>query len=291
MQQVRAPRDPAPSRLAYRMQRLALTPSFRGLMRIGLPLATIAAMGAVVLGDQARRDALTLWVADMKSAFQEREAFMVKAMAIDGASAELAADIREAVPVDFPISSFDLDLERMQRDVAALDAVARVDLRVRPGGMLQMTVVERIPALIWRAGGALELLDAGGHRVAELTRRTERADLPLVAGRAADAAAPEALELIAAAGPLAPRLRGLVRIGERRWDVLLDRGQRLKLPETGAVGALEQIIALDQAQDLLARDVLWVDMRNLARPAVRLRETAATTLRQVRLRELGVQVE
>ncbi|WP_313350681.1 cell division protein FtsQ/DivIB, partial [Paracoccus sp. (in: a-proteobacteria)] len=69
------------------------------------------------------------------------------------------------------------------------------------------------------------MLDKTGHRVASVTSREVRGDLPIIAGEGADRAAPEALALIDAAGPILPRLRGLERMGERRWDVVLDRGQ------------------------------------------------------------------
>ena len=38
----RPPRDPAPSRTAYRIQRLWLTPLFRSLLRTGLPAFALA---------------------------------------------------------------------------------------------------------------------------------------------------------------------------------------------------------------------------------------------------------
>jgi len=42
-------RDPAPSRMRYKLARLWLTPSVRGLLRIGLPLALIlGVLGALV---------------------------------------------------------------------------------------------------------------------------------------------------------------------------------------------------------------------------------------------------
>ena len=44
-------------------------------------------------------------------------------------------------------------------------------------------------------------------------------------------------------------------MGERRWDVVLDRDQRILLPETGPVPALERVIALDKAEHLLDRDI------------------------------------
>jgi cell division protein FtsQ len=104
-------------------------------------------------------------------------------------------------------------------------------------------------------------------------------DLPLIAGEGANAAVPEALALLAAAGPIQPRLRGMVRMGERRWDIVLDRDQRILLPEGDPVPALERVIALDKAETLLARDVIAVDLRNEDRPVLRLAPDAMNTLR------------
>ena len=49
--------DPAPSRLAYRIERLMLTPGFRLLLRAGLPMAVTFVAGVWYLSDEARRDA------------------------------------------------------------------------------------------------------------------------------------------------------------------------------------------------------------------------------------------
>jgi cell division protein FtsQ len=207
---------------------------------------------------------------------------MVKVMAVDGASEVLDGHIREVMPVDLPVSSFDLDLEAMRQQVESLDAVERVDLRVRAGGVLQVTVDERVPAVIWRGPDGLELLDAEGHRVAPIETRAQRADLPIIAGEGADMAVPEALALLEAAAPIGDRVHGLVRISELRWDLVMDRGQRIMLPQSGAGPALDRVIALNEAQDLLERDVLRVDIRNGDRPTVRLTQGALDDMRALK---------
>ena len=168
-----------------------------------------------------------------------------------------------------PASSFDIDLAALKDRLETFDAVERADLQIGAGGVLQVTIKQRAPALVWRGRGGLDLLDSMGHRVAGVASRAARPDLPLIAGDGADQAAPEALALIAAAGPFGQRLRGLVRMGERRWDLVLDRDQRILLPEHDPVAALERVIALDQAQSLLSRAVSQVDMRIAHRPTVR----------------------
>ena len=104
--------------------------------------------------------------------------------------------------------------------------------------------------------------------------------LPLVAGEGADRAMPEALALFDAAGPLLPRIRGLVRMGERRWDVVLDRDQRVMLPEENPVQALERLLALDHVQDIMNRDILTVDLRSDRRPTLRLTPNALAEMRR-----------
>ncbi|MEO1453421.1 MAG: cell division protein FtsQ/DivIB [Pseudomonadota bacterium] len=275
-------RDPAPSRGAYRLQRLMLTPAFRVFLRVGLPLGCIALAAGIYLSDEARRDALIYTATDMRRQIEDRPEFMVNLMSITGASQDVALDLREIIPIDFPVTSFDLDLEQIRARAEELDAVASARVHVRSGGVLEIAIEERSPAVVWRAREALELLDTQGHRVAALSARTDRADLPLLAGEGAQNAVPEALELMQVATLIAPRIRGLLRVGERRWDVILDRDQRIMLPEEGAVSALEQVIAMDQARQLLARDVAVIDMRNPDRPTLRMGGTATEIFRESR---------
>ncbi|GGE15329.1 cell division protein FtsQ [Gemmobacter megaterium] len=280
-------RDPAPSRWAYRWHRLWLTPMFRLTVRVGMPLALMASVAGLWLADEGRRTALHDTYVDLRSQFQNRPEFMVNLVAIEGASPLLAEAIRAGLGYGLPLSSFEIDLPATRARVESYDAVARADVRIVSGGVLQVNVTERLPALVWRAPDGVWLVDAGGHRVAQIGARSLRGDLPLIAGQGAAARAAEALDLVQAAGPLVPRLRGLVRMGERRWDVVLDRDQRLMLPEDNPVRALERLIALDQAEGILARDITAVDLRNDRRPTLRLSAEGADTLRQIRLAQTG----
>ena len=142
-------------------------------------------------------------------------------------------------------------------------------VRVRPGGTLAIEVEQRQPVAIWRHIDGLRLLDAEGVMTGMIAARGDRPELPILAGDGAREATAEAMALLAAASPLAPRLRGLVRMGERRWDLVLDREQRILLPEEAPVAALERLIALDEAQPMLERDVAVVDLRNAQRITVR----------------------
>jgi cell division protein FtsQ len=213
---------------------------------------------------------------------KNRPEFLVKLLAIDGASPDVAEAVRTTLALPLPQSSLDLDLEAARARVAQLSAVGDVTMRIQSGGTLHVAIKERDPAFVWRDAAGIWLVDATGTRIAEIGDRNDRSDLPLIAGKGATDALAEARQIITSAGPLLPRLRGLVRMGERRWDVVLDRNQRIMLPVKQPVQALDRLIALNQAQDLLGRDVLAVDLRLQSRPSLRLAPYSLAELRRAR---------
>jgi cell division protein FtsQ len=276
----RTRKDPAPSKWAYRVQRWMLTPYVRGFVWKGLPTLVLLGAGALWLSQEPNRQAVVGQLTHLREEFEARPEFRVSLARVEGASDDLAEAVRVKLALPLPMSSFDIDLDAARDRIETLDAVEKADLRVRSGGVLQVLITERVPVAVWRTEDGLTLLDETGHRVAGLLSRADRADLPLIAGEGADEATPEALNLIAAAGPLTPRIRGLVRMGKRRWDVVMDRDQRILLPEKNAVQALERLLALDQAQDLMNRDILTVDLRSDHRPILRLSPHALAEIRR-----------
>lgn len=279
--------DPAPSRLAYRWQRVWLTPAFWWALRFGLPMAAVTALAVWTFGSEDRRMSIAAWGQDIRRQIEERPEFMVTLLAVEGASDPVAREIRETLPVHLPVSSFDLDLAALRDVVREVPAVEAAEVHVRAGGVLEVVVRERSPAALWRGPDGLVVLARDGTMIGVLGARAARADLPLLAGEGAVRAVPEALDVLAAAEPFAGRIRGLRRMGERRWDIVLDRGQVIQLPAHDPVRAVERVIALDTAQDLLRRDIAVVDFRNRDRATVRLTEDAVAALRAIRQIETG----
>ena len=276
-----APRDPAPSKWKYRYQRWMLTPGVRGLVKVGLPLAVVT-LGFVIWYVQDDNQKLVrAQIAQLKLQVQQRPEFMVSHTEITGAAPELAAQVAQAVDVDFPASSFDVDLEDVRQQVEAVEGVMSARLRLGQAGALVVEVEPRQVVAIWRDADKLRLLDGDGVFAGRIDARADRLDLPLIAGDGAQANIAQALALFKAAKPIAARVRGLVRMGERRWDLVLDRDQRILLPTVNPQAALDRVIVLHQAQDMLERDVAVVDMRSGARPTLRMNKEATDALRRV----------
>ncbi|AHM05693.1 Cell division protein FtsQ [Roseibacterium elongatum DSM 19469] len=274
--------DPAPSIWTYRVQRLWLTPVFRRFLRIGVPAFAASFSVLWYFSDEAHVTALVEGVQEIRREIEDRPEFRVNLLGIEGASPRVTEDVRGALALDLPMSSFDIDLVTLRERVEALPAVAEADLRVQSGGVLSVTVSERVPALVWQTRDGVVLIDAEGHFVASIEDRVPDRPLPIVAGEGADMVVDEALALFATAEPLQSRLRGLVRVGLRRWDMVLEDGPRIQLPEVDARGALDRVLALDEVQDILSRDIERIDLRNPRRPTVQLSPNAMAGLLQMR---------
>ena len=271
------------ARLSYRLQRIWLTPLYRALLTRGLPLLLVIGGCALVLANAQNRAQIVSAGQAAYAAVVDRPEFMVSKIVVSPVAPELERAIRARLAQELPRSSFRLDLPALRADIEAYDSVAEAALRLGADGTMLVTVKERAPVVVWHSGMGRQLLDIDGHRVAKLADTAEPPDLPLIAGDGASDHVPEALALLDAAQPVGERLRGLVRVSTRRWDVVLDRSQRIRLPERGAMQALERVLALDDVEDLLARDVPVVDMRNPSRPVLQVSPGALETLRAIKL--------
>lgn len=274
------------ARWSYRFQRIWLTPFYRGLIARGLPTVVVLGLCAMFLANAQNRAQIVAWAETVYSAVVDRSEFMVTQVEISPVAPELERSLRARISAELPRSSFRLDLPALRAEIESYDSVAEAALRLGADGRMIVTLKERVPVVLWHSGTERQLLDIDGHRVAILSDAGPVPDLPLIAGEGAQAHIREALALLDAALPLGARLRGLVRVGARRWDVVLDRDQRIRLPEQGAMQALERVLALDDAQDLLARDVLAVDLRNPTRPVLHVSPGAIETLRAIRTNSL-----
>lgn len=139
---------------------------------------------------------------------------------------------------------------------------------------LKVEIVEHEPFALWQIGGMVSIIDSQGGSIASL-KSGRHAGLPLVAGYGANRAAPELMGMLEPFPRIAVRLRAAVRVAERRWNLRLDNGIELRLPQDHPAAALAEIDRLDTEHQLLSRDITVVDMRLDDRIVVRRAERDA----------------
>lgn len=271
-------RDPSPSRWRYRLDRLGR----RGYVRFALRRLLIPAGLALIVMSGWSSPWVNAQVSDLaaraRAAVVDRPEFAVTRLDLNGGSPDLQARVAARLDLRLPVSSLDLDLAALKVEVETIPGVARAEPKVMADGALRIELAQRAPAALWRWDGQLHLLDRDGVVIGPVTSRADRPDLPLVLGEGADRALGQALALWDAAQPINDQLRGIVRMGERRWSLALGSGILVHLPETDPEAALDRLLRLERDEQVLDREVSVIDLRDPERPTLRMTPRAVEVM-------------
>jgi cell division protein FtsQ len=139
---------------------------------------------------------------------------------------------------------------------------------------LLVEIVEREPFALWQKDGRVVVVAADGTPIEDL-RDSRFSDLPFVVGTGANERVTEYLKIIEAAGDLRKRIRAGIFVGQRRWDLKLNSGLDIRLPENEPDVALARLARLARESRLLDKDIVSIDLRVPGRAYVRLTEEAA----------------
>lgn len=126
--------------------------------------------------------------------------------------------------------------------------------------MLRATVVERHAIALWQNGSNVDLIDETGANMGT-PFMSNPGQFLLVTGEGANLAAAELINQMSAIPELKQRVSAAARVGARRWNLYLDTGVKLALPEVGVEEALKTAWGLEQTQALFSKGVAVVDLR------------------------------
>ncbi|TDQ83968.1 cell division protein FtsQ [Dongia mobilis] len=155
---------------------------------------------------------------------------------------------------------FALDLNAARQRLLELPWVTDAVVERRLPDKVHVVLTEAEPLALWQRRGVFHLVSRHGQVVA-VSDVGRFAHLPVIVGEGAPLAAGELFALLATEPDLKDRVTAAVLVGERRWNLRLDNGVDVKLPELDAVAAWSRFAALERQHHLLAKDVTVIDLR------------------------------
>jgi len=170
-----------------------------------------------------------------------------------------------------------LDVTTAQKNILALPWVKSVVLRKNYPDHLHVAIEEHHALALWQHQGQLDIIDEQGGVVIPFTLGQGRPlgrNLPLLVGRGANENGAQILDVVENFPDFKARIRAYRRVGDRRWDIVLDNGIEVKLPERNVLKRLGQLLAIDERDGLLSRDVMSIDLRLEDRMSVALSDAA-----------------
>jgi len=169
-------------------------------------------------------------------------------------------DILETLGLDGDTSMLGFDVASAQEKLSLLPWVKTVQVRKIYPDTVQINLVEREALALWQHQGKLSVIDRQGLVIVPYSADVG-VSLPLVVGRGGEQAAENLLQVMEQFPQLGERVRAYIRVADRRWDLLLENGVDIKLPEHDFGTRLAQMLEEEAQYGLLSRDVLSVDLR------------------------------
>lgn len=139
---------------------------------------------------------------------------------------------------------------------------------------LQIKIEERVPYALWQRGDLVSIVNQAGDVITDDVDG-RYANLLLVVNHGAQRRASEINSALEEVPELRPRVRAAFLVSDRRWDLQLENGISIRLPEQNYKAALADLVEMDEDSGLLSRDIVAIDMRLADRVTVRLSDEAA----------------
>ena len=124
---------------------------------------------------------------------------------------------------------------------------------------IAVNIEERSVFAIWQNANETVLIDREGRSLAVFDGRDD--SLPVIVGKGAAETASLILDSLSRYPDIAMRVKTYVRVGNRRWDLQMDNGVLVMLPEMGVDSEIQRLAILNKEQGLLERDISRIDMR------------------------------
>ena len=157
-----------------------------------------------------------------------------------------------------PILAVDIDAARERLEKLSWIRAASVE-RVFPG-TIRVRIAERKPLAVWQQKQRRVLIDAEGTEILE--RYPDRfPHLLVIAGRQAPKHAISLLNILAKEPDLRRRVNAAIFVGKRRWNIQMDNGISVRLPEKNTLTAWRRFAYLEKEHRLLEQNLISIDLR------------------------------
>lgn len=197
--------------------------------------------------------------------FAQLDPLRIRHITITGRHLTDESDVMEALGTNLDHSLFGFSVEDARKRLDKLPFIEHSTVERHLPDTVLITLEEKHPIAIWQIDGHFILINQKGDSVSqqELTAHNRSAfrKLPLVVGAGANVEAASILSLFDQYTDINSHVLAFIRIGQRRWNVLMQNGTTLLLPEGAEAAALERLHSYQTEFQLLDRPLKTIDMR------------------------------
>jgi len=208
-----------------------------------------------------------VWVNKDKITKSKNPEFCIKKIVFDGNDRVSDILLLKASGLRYKSNIFAVSLDEVKRKLENVAWVKSVVVRRKLLDTIYVRIVERVPIAILQSQHKLYLIDANG-TILENDGIGDFNNLPIVIGEGAEKEADKLLACLDKFPKIRKQLVFAVRVGKRRWNIKINRGITVKLPEKGLMYALGILSEISDANSFFNDDISVIDLRMLDRVVV-----------------------
>jgi cell division protein FtsQ len=213
-------------------------------------------------------------VSEARNALANSAGFRITAVAINGRKQLTQDEVLAIGGVNGHSSLLFLDASAVREKLKANAWISEATVLKLYPGQLRIDIVERTAFALWQQNGRLSVISDDGAVLQDYVSPAFL-KLPLVVGKGAETRARDFLALLSRYPQVSSVTKAATFVGERRWNLRLNDGLNIRLPENDVGNALLTLSNLDHDEHLFAKDIVAIDLRLPDRLAVQLSDDAA----------------
>lgn len=194
--------------------------------------------------------------------------FQINDVKINGAKEVSRIDVLTNIDLGTDRSLFAFDAHQAREDLKQLPWVFDARVTKAYPDTIVVSIVEREPFAVWQRGEVLTLIARDGTEIAPFDDLYSH--LPLVVGAGANESAARIISQARRHPMISSKVKAFVRVGDRRWNLVLDDDLTVLLPENREALELNELARLEREEGLFSRALDQVDMRLADRLVLRL---------------------
>ena len=264
--------DPAPSRLAYKINRLLYRFWFKSLLMIVF-LASSALLAKKVLYKNIDLNAeIRALSEESSSLYRGLTELSISKILVKGAREPLKKEIIILVQNAATKGFSALKAQALREKIQDINKVEKAFVKLSTDGLVFVEVIQRKEAVVYFNNHLYEVLDSNGIILSIKQDYQGLSSFPLLVGKDGQKNINELLSLVNEIGSYQSEVLYYEWVGERRWDVHMKNGLVFKLPENNLSEGLVVMRMFLNETDKLLKPIVSVDLRNIDKPIIKFRK-------------------
>lgn len=189
-----------------------------------------------------------------------RMGFSLKTISVEGQKYSTNEQIGKKLQLKKAVPIFSISLSDLKDRLEQLPWVKHVTVKRELPSSILISIVERSPIALGQKDRKLYIIDDEGVIINEKDLASHLS-LPIIIGEGAEIYANSLIKILKTDEELFKRISSIVRVSERRWNIILDNDLEIKLPEENMEKAWKKIIKLNKSKELFLPDISSIDLR------------------------------